>query len=347
VRSRSFFIVAAVLVLLLAAAGGVYAYDSGRQQLIARGITVGGVDVGGLRAPAARQRLRAAVLVPLNRPVVATYHGRHFTLTPAQARVGVDIEASVAQAVQRSRSGNILARTERSLRGTRLNDDVNLDITYNRAAIRRMVKRISARIDRPARDAAVNLEKGDVNPTPSADGLAVRAARLRSQLRRSLLSPAGSRSVRVRTKVVQPKVTTQQLADKYPAVVIVNRGAFKLTLYRHLKLAKSYGIAVGQVGLETPAGLYHVQNKAVNPAWTMPNSSWVAPGDRGKVIPGGSPENPLKARWLGIFAGAGIHGTDNVGSIGTAASHGCIRMRIPDVVELYPQVPVNAPVYIA
>jgi lipoprotein-anchoring transpeptidase ErfK/SrfK len=347
VRSRSFFIVAAVLVLLLAAAGGVYAYDSGRQQLIARGITVGGVDVGGLRAPAARQRLRAAVLEPLNRPVVATYHGRHFTLTPAQARVGVDIEASVAQAVQRSRSGNILARTERSLRGTRLNDDVNLDITYNRAAIRRMVKRISARIDRPARDAAVNLEKGDVNPTPSADGLAVRAARLRSQLRRSLLSPAGSRSVRVRTKVVQPKVTTQQLADKYPAVVIVNRGAFKLTLYRHLKLAKSYGIAVGQVGLETPAGLYHVQNKAVNPAWTMPNSSWVAPGDRGKVIPGGSPENPLKARWLGIFAGAGIHGTDNVGSIGTAASHGCIRMRIPDVVELYPQVPVNAPVYIA
>ena len=50
---------------------------------------------------------------------------------------------------------------------------------------------------------------------------------------------------------------------------------------------------------------------------------------------------------MGIFAGAGIHGTDAIGSIGTAASHGCIRMRIPDVIELYDEVPVGAPVYIA
>jgi lipoprotein-anchoring transpeptidase ErfK/SrfK len=79
----------------------------------------------------------------------------------------------------------------------------------------------------------------------------------------------------------------------------------------------------------------------------MPNSSWVAPADRGKVIPGGSPENPLKARWLGIFDGAGIHGTDATYSLGTAASHGCIRMAIPDVIDLYDQVPVSTPVYIA
>jgi lipoprotein-anchoring transpeptidase ErfK/SrfK len=65
------------------------------------------------------------------------------------------------------------------------------------------------------------------------------------------------------------------------------------------------------------------------------------------VVPGGTPENPLKARWMGIFDGAGIHGTDAINSIGTAASHGCIRMRIPDVVELYDEVPVGAPVYIA
>jgi vancomycin resistance protein YoaR len=239
VRSRSFLIVATVVVLLLVAAGGVYAYDSGRAHQIAAGITVGGVKVGGLEAPAAERRLRAAVLKPLNRPVVARYQGKHFTLTPAQARVGVDIHGSVAEALQRSRAGNIFARTTRSLRGTQLNEDINLDISYDKAAIRRMVTRISARIDRPARDAAVDLAKGNVNPTPSATGLAVRAASLRSQLRRSLLSTQGARSVKVRTKVVQPAVTTAQLGEKYPAVVIVNRGAFKLTLYRHLKLAKT------------------------------------------------------------------------------------------------------------
>jgi hypothetical protein len=347
VRSRSFVIVTAVLVLLLAAAGGVYAYDSARETQIAKGLTVGGVDVGGLEAPAAERRLRAAVLEPLNRPVVARYKGRRFTLTPEQARVAVDIDGSVADALQRSRSGNILARTARSLRGSRINEDVDVDIAYDKAAIRRMVKRISSRIDKPARDAEVNLEEGQVDPKPSASGLAVRTASLRSKLERSLLSTEGSRSVRVRTRVVQPKVTTKDLAEKYPAVLVVNRGAFQLSLYRNLKLKKTYGIAVGQVGLETPAGLYSVENKEVNPAWTMPNSDWVAPGDRGKVVPGGIPENPLKARWLGIYAGAGIHGTDAEGSIGTAASHGCIRMRIPEVIELYDQVPVNAPVYIA
>jgi len=347
VRSRSFFIVATLVVLLVAAAGGIYAYDSGREHQITKGITVGGVPVGGMKEAAARAKLRRAVLEPLNRPVVAHYEGKDYKLTPAQAKVGVDIDGSISQAIQRSREGNILARTARNVQGKQINEDIKLDINYNHRAITRMVRRISKQIDRAPRDATLNLEKGDVNPTPSATGLSVRAAKLRSQLRRSLLSVDGSRSVKVRTKLVEPKVTSKDLAEKYPAVVIVHRGAFQLSLYKHLKLAKTYGIAVGRVGLETPAGLYHVQNKAVNPAWTMPNSDWVAPADRGKVIPGGTPENPLKARWLGIYAGAGIHGTDDAGSIGSAASHGCIRMRIPDVEELYDQVPVNAPVYIS
>ena len=346
-RSRSFVIVATLVVLLVAAAGGIYAYDSGREHQITKGITVGGVSVGGMKEAAARAKLRRAVLEPLNQPVVARYEGKTYRLTPAQAKVGVDIDGSISQAIQRSREGNILARTTRNLQGKRIDEDIKLDINYNHRSITRMVRRISRQIDRAPRDATLNLEQGDVNPTPSATGLAVREARLRRQLRRSLLSVDGSRSVKVRTKLVEPKVTSKQLAEKYPAVVIVSRGSFKLSLYHNLKFEKSYGIAVGQVGLETPAGLYHVQNKAINPAWTMPNSSWVAPGDRGKVVPGGTAENPLKARWLGIYAGAGIHGTDDAGSIGSAASHGCIRMRIPDVEELYDQVPVNAPVYIS
>jgi lipoprotein-anchoring transpeptidase ErfK/SrfK len=128
-------------------------------------------------------------------------------------------------------------------------------------------------------------------------------------------------------------------------VVTVDRQAFKLRYFKRLRVAKTYKIAVGQAGLETPAGLYHVQDKAVNPVWHVPKRPWA--GDlAGKVIPGGVPENPLKARWLGIYAGAGIHGTADVGSLGSAASHGCIRMAVPDVEELYDKVPVQAPVYI-
>jgi lipoprotein-anchoring transpeptidase ErfK/SrfK len=233
------------------------------------------------------------------------------------------------------------------VRGESLEQDLDAKISWSRPAVRKLVRRVRARLDREAVDASVDLESGEIEPKPSSEGLAVRTERLHSDLERELLDPGARRSVRVRTRVVEPKVTTAELAKKYPAVVFINRGAFQLTLYKNLKPAKTYGIAVGQVGLETPAGLYHIQNKAVNPAWTMPNSDWVAPGDRGKVVPGGIAANPLKARWLGIYAGAGIHGTDATGSIGSAASHGCVRMLIPDVIELYDQVPVGAPVYVA
>jgi lipoprotein-anchoring transpeptidase ErfK/SrfK len=146
-------------------------------------------------------------------------------------------------------------------------------------------------------------------------------------------------------RAVKPKVTTDHLADKYPVVVTVDRKNFRLRYFKELRLAKTYKIAVGQVGLETPAGLYHVQNKAENPAWHVPNRDWA--GDlAGTVIPGGRADNPLKSRWLGIYDGAGIHGTDAIASLGTAASHGCIRMAIPDVEELYERVPVQTPVYI-
>jgi lipoprotein-anchoring transpeptidase ErfK/SrfK len=140
-------------------------------------------------------------------------------------------------------------------------------------------------------------------------------------------------------------VSTSDLAKKYPTVVIVNRGGFQLTLYKNLQVARTYRIAVGRQGLETPAGLYNIQDKQVNPSWHVPNSSW-AGSLAGKVIPPG-PQDPIKARWMGIAGGAGIHGTDDVGSLGSAASHGCIRMAIPDVIALFDQVQVGDPVFIS
>lgn len=109
---------------------------------------------------------------------------------------------------------------------------------------------------------------------------------------------------------------------------------------------KKYDIAIGAQGYETPGGIYLILEKAKNPDWKMPDSDWVAPEDRGKVIPGGHPDNPLKERFLTIYDGVGIHGTAALDSIGTAASHGCIRMRPEDVIELYDLVPVNTPIYI-
>ena len=333
------------LTVLLVGAGSLYAFDRQVRTKIASGVTVNGIAVGGLTPAAAREKLARTLLDPLSRPVSVRYKGRRFTLTSEQASVAVDIDGSVDRAMAVSTEGNLFTRTWREVRGRELDARVEAKIAYSEAAVRRIARRVERRLEIEVRNADLDLETGRVEPTPSRDGLDVRAARLRKDIRAELLDMGGKRIARVKTRVVEPEVSTEDLAKKYPAIIIVNRSGFQLSFYKNLKLHKTYGIAVGQVGLETPAGLYNVQNKAVNPAWHVPNSDWA--GDiAGTVVPPG-PSNPIKARWMGIYDGAGIHGTDATGSIGTAASHGCIRMLIPDVVELYDQVPVGAPVYIA
>jgi lipoprotein-anchoring transpeptidase ErfK/SrfK len=345
-RKRLIVVSAFMAFIALGLVGGAYAYDHSKRERIGVGVQVNGVAIGGMTRAQAEAKLRQTLLEPLDRPVKATYHGRTFTLTPRQAAIGIDIRGTVDKALARSQEGNMFSRSWRNLRNESLNAALAANVSYSQPAIERLVERARKAIDRAPRDAHVDLTKGIVDPKPSRTGIRVRYNTLAKELQQKLLSPGPEKDVVIRTSVVQPKVSTAQLAKKYPAVIIVDRSSFKLTLFKNLKVAKTYGIAVGQVGLETPAGLYNIQNKAENPAWHVPNSDWA--GDlAGTVVPAGDPGNPIKARWMGIYDGAGIHGTSDDGSIGSAASHGCIRMHVPDVEELYDQVPVGAPVYIA
>jgi len=253
----------------------------------------------------------------------------------------------VQEALEKSREGNVISRTVRELTGDDP-DQATLParISYSEGAVERLVRHVSAEVDQPAKDASVTFAGTSLGTVEGQVGIQVKKAKLRRAIEAELVLPNADRVVEVSTREVQPKVSREELASQYPYVITVNRPSFQLRFWKNLKLVKTYPIAVGQVGLETPAGLYHIQNKQVDPAWHVPNSDW-AGKLAGKVIPGGTPENPLKARWMGIYNGAGIHGTDATYSLGSAASHGCIRMAIPDVIELYDQVPVATPVYIA
>ena len=161
----------------------------------------------------------------------------------------------------------------------------------------------------------------------------------------ALTDPRAARAVRPKRAVVKAAVQAKDLARRYGTVITISKSSFRLRLFKRLKFSKSYGVAVGQPAYPTPSGLFSIANKAVNPPWTAPNSPW-AGAYRNETVAGGSSENPLKARWMGIANGVGIHGTGEPGSIGSAASHGCIRMTVPDVIDLYPRVPVGTPVLI-
>jgi lipoprotein-anchoring transpeptidase ErfK/SrfK len=345
-RTRLIVLAAFLALLVVGGAAGVYAYDRSKRDLIAEGVKVNNVPIGDLTPAQAERKLSATLLAPLDRPVKVRYKGRDFTLTPKQAAIGIDIRGSVAKALERSQQGSMFTRTWRNVRNKSLDTTLAAEVSWSRPSVERLVKRVRKAVDRAPVNAAIDLSKGQVEASPSKTGLRVRYNTLAKNVERTLLDPGNTETVRVRTSVVAPKVSSKQLAAKYPAVLIVNRGAFRLTLYKNLKPAKTYGIAVGQAGLDTPAGLYSIQNKAVDPAWHVPNSAW-AGALAGTVIAGDDPSNPIKARWLGVYDGVGVHGTSDDASIGSAASHGCIRMHIPDVKELYDEVPVGAPIYIA
>lgn len=109
------------------------------------------------------------------------------------------------------------------------------------------------------------------------------------------------------------------------------------------KLVKKYSIACGSPYYPTPTGIFVVREKVYYPAWYPPNSPWAKGA---KPIPPG-PGNPLGTRWIGLNANVvGIHGTPSSWSIGSASSHGCIRMHISDVEELFELVNIGTPVTI-
>lgn len=335
----------AVVALLGVLVGGAWAYDHSRQDTIASGVKVAGVDVGGLTQAQAQARLERRLLDPLQEPVVIERGTRSWRLTAKEARIAADVQGSVDAAMERGRDGNFLTRSWREATGGSVAANLQPELTYDDRAVVRLLDRVRKVVDKPAKDASVTFTGSSVAPVPSTNGRKLKAAALHKEIRAAIVSPGADRTFVARTRPVKAKVTTAELGRKYPTLVTVNRGGFKLTLFKDLKPVKTYPIAVGQVGLETPAGLYAIQDKQVDPTWNVPNSDWA--GDlAGKSIPPG-PSNPLKARWMGLFAGAGIHGTSDISSLGSAASHGCVRMAVPDVIDLYDRVAVGTPVYIA
>lgn len=341
-RRAQIAITAAVSVLLLLAVGA-YALDRANSDKILDGVRVGNVDVGGLTTDQAHKRLQARLARRLERPVTVRFEDRKFTLTPDQLQLRADVNGMVDAALDASRSGGLPTRVWRYATGGSVDREIAPQLTYSADALDGFVSGVVKQVDRPARDATVEPSYASLNTVPAQDGVTVHTDALRSRLRSAIDSPH-DRTVSAPVDRVKPKVTTDELAQQYPTFLTIDRAAFQLRLWKDLNLVKTYTIAVGQAGLETPAGQYTVDDKQVNPSWHVPDSDWA--GDlAGQVIPPG-PEDPLKARWMGFWEGSGIHGTDDIASLGTAASHGCIRMSIPDVVELYDQVPLGTPIYI-
>jgi hypothetical protein len=292
---------------------------------------VAGVDVGGLGPKAAGAALRHELPRTWGGHIAIHARHRRVLLSSWQAGQTIRYDRMVRDAFRLAAKG--------------LAVNVKLDRDLSRSRLSRAVDRVGRRVNKPARDAHVRLGITRIARYKGRNGLAVDRVRLRRALVQELLRPHKHRSIRPRLVRVHPRMTLRLLARRYSTYISIDRGSFRLRLFKRLRHAATYPIAVGRAGLATPAGLHRILWKETNPAWHVPNSSW-AGSLAGQTIPPGDPRNPIKARYMAVGSGFGIHGTSESWSIGTRASHGCIRMRIPDVIALYARTPVGTPVLI-
>ena len=322
------------------AAAGILAVPAAAQpplpgERIAAGITAGGVDVAGLTADEAAAKLDTVYADRLARGVV-TVQAADITwrLEADDADVRFDALTSAKRALYAGRESG----------GRQI--DVPLEVAYDKGAVERFAARIDKRLSRPARDARLKISPRRVRVTHSKKGRDIDERGLAKQIGAALSDPRIGRVFKPRLVTVRPKVTADKLRKSAATAITIQRSTFTLRLFKRFKVVKTYKVAVGLPDYPTPRGLFAIQSKQVNPVWSVPNSPWA--GElAGTTVSGGSAANPLKARWLGITGSVGIHGTGEGYSIGTRASHGCIRMHVDDVIALYKRVPVGTPVLIS
>ena len=285
--------------------------------VIAEGVTVGGVEVGGLPPETAYALVRTAVDAPL----VLLF--QNTTLEPAPASLGTTFY--VQGAIDRARRAGP-------------GESVELVVRVRGEKVRAYVAKLAKRFDRPAVDSQLFLRRLRPYITPGKTGRALNRPAATREIVRALVENERF-PLRLAARALKQRVTR----SSFGPVIVIRRGSNRLYLYQGMRPWRTFGVATGQTRYPTPLGRFRIVVRWKNPWWYPPASDWAK--DLDPVPPG--PGNPLGTRWMGLSVPAvGIHGTPDAASIGYSVSHGCIRMQIPEAEWLFERVRIGTTVFI-
>ena len=307
-----------VAVVLAAVASGAAAPSAKQGGSVPRGVKVGGLRLGGMPV----EQARAALSWSYNRPLRFVFYGHRWRIRPDKVGGAVDVEKTISRALKANPGEN-----------------VPLSVSINRARVAQYTKGLDNWLSVPAQEATASLT-AKLTPVIHAGkpGLAIHPLATR-RLITSALQLAARPLLRPAAETIAPTVTP----GNFGPVVVIYRGSNRMHVYNGTRPWRVFPVATGQAIYPTPLGNWHVVDMQRNPWWRPPDSPW-AQGL--KPIPPG-PGNPLGTRWMGLdAAGVGMHGTPDAASIGYSASHGCIRMYVPDAEWLFNQVHIGTPVFI-
>jgi len=305
---------------------------------ILSGVQVAGVSVGGMTRTEAVAAVEAATRPKLRRGMHVAAGGKRWPVTPAGLGRGAAVQEAVDQAVAGPQLSWMAGFWHR-LTGKPVAHAVGVRYSDDEERVAKFVRALAPKLAVAPTDAAIELVDGKLVRQRARNGRVLDVAASTRALVKGLRGTR--RTVKLVTRPVAPKVTEDKLGN----TIEINLSTNRLTFYDGLKVRKTYPVATGQPSFPTPQGTWEIVYKRVNPTWTNPDPEGWGKGMPKSIPPG--PGNPLGTRAMSTSAsGILIHGTYASGSIGTYASHGCIRMFLSDVEALYPQVPIGTPVLI-
>jgi len=284
--------------------------------VIADGVQIGSVDVGGLTEDEATAAVQDAYFAP----VVLHVGHRGFSVSPHHFHTALPLGPAIQTA--------LMASADTAIR---------LTPTLDMKLVAKWVKTLARKMHRAPVAGQLLLRHGRPFYTHAHPGRALRPFPTRMRIRAAIV--AGTRTV-----IVAPLKKLTAASVKAQRVIVIHRGSNRLYLYTGFHLTRVFPVATGQAAWPTPLGRFQIVVKQVNPWWYPPTQDPWAAG--AKPVPPG-PGNPLGTRWMGLSApGVGIHGTSEPWSIGHSESHGCIRMQIPSAEWLFSRVRIGTPVFI-
>lgn len=326
-----------VWLLIFAATGLAVAYDKLTADHLFPSTRIGGIVVGSRSLDNAQDILTERVVRPLQtEPITLDAAGERLQASAWRIGLRLDVAKAVRAVHERQQSSSFAARVWRRVFGDAERYPLRSTIAHD--LLTGFMTQTAQRIDRPARDASVELAGGELKITPHETGRRLDVPRAVDQLVGALRQ--GQRNLQLPVEIFEPSLRT----ESFSKVIFVRTGSNRLELYLDRKHAKTYPVATGTPGYPTPHGKFRVTVKRRNPTWVNPWADWSL-NMPARIGPG--PNNPLGTRALNISAsGIRIHGTPDASSIGGPASHGCIRMFMHDAEELFDRVDVGTPVII-
>jgi len=340
---RTALVLIVVVGVLGVAVGGTafaaYRYEQSNADRIMPGIRIDGIDVGGMTRQEAVRAVTPAVQRTLQQDLTVAAAGITWHRTLGQLGLTADVEATVDKALAVSDSLSWMSRAYRRFRHRATNASFTVPFEAKLDPAEALVTQVAKRVIVSPVNASYTLAGGEMTKVHSKPGLGLAIKKSVAALTSAVT--AHQASVQLPTRSVKPKVTDRTVG----MAIVVDRTTNHLYLYDNFKLIRTYGVATARQGFETPPGQWKVVSKVENPTWHNPDPTGWGAGEPLVIPPG--PDNPLGTRALYLDApGIRIHGTPDDSSVGTYASHGCIRMHIPDSEAMYPLVPVGTPVFI-